>query len=107
MFKQVARNTAVGLAGNAAGLGLQFVASIAVARGLGTAGFGVYSSALAFAMLFGMFSDGGVTGGLTRELVVADAATARRLLGAGLLIKAIASALSYAALIGVALVAGF
>lgn len=107
MFKQVARNTAVGMAGNAAGLGLQFVASIAVARGLGAAGFGVYSSALAFAMLFGTLADGGVTGGLTRELVIAEGAEARRLLGAGLLIKALASALAYAALIGVALLAGF
>lgn len=107
MFKQVARNTAVGLAGNAAGLGLQFVASIVVARGLGTAGFGIYSSALAFAMLFGTLADGGVTGGLTRELVIADAATARQLLGAGLLIKAMTGALAYSALIGVALLAGF
>ena len=106
MLRQVARNTAAGLAGNVVGLGLQFVASILVARGLGTAGFGVYSSALAFAMLFGTLADGGVTGGLTRELVIADAPTAGRLLGAGLLIKVGASALAYGALLGMALLAG-
>jgi O-antigen/teichoic acid export membrane protein len=107
MLKQVARNTAVGLVGNVVGLGLQFVAAIIVARGLGAERFGVYSSALAFALLFGTLADGGVSGGLARELAVADASTAQRLFGAGLLIKVGASLLAYALLAGAALLLGF
>lgn len=107
MLRQVARNTVAGLVGNTIGLGLQFVASIVVARGLGAAGFGVYSSALAFAMLFGTLADGGVTGGLTRELAIAEGGVARRLLGVGLVIKVGASVLAYGLLLGVAVVVGF
>jgi O-antigen/teichoic acid export membrane protein len=107
MLRQVARNSAIGLIGNTVGLGLQFIASIVVARGLGAAGFGVYSAALAFAIFFGTLADGGVSAGLARELPLANAANARRLLGGGLLIKIGASMLAYAALLGGALLAGF
>jgi O-antigen/teichoic acid export membrane protein len=107
LLKQAARNTGLGLVGNAAGLGLQLIASILIARNLGAAGFGIYAAALAFANLFASIADAGVYGGLSRELVLADDAAARRLIGAGLLIKVIAAALCYPALLLVASAAGF
>lgn len=107
MLRQVARNAALGMIGQGIGLSLQLVAMILVARNLGVEGFGLYSSALAFAMLFSTLADAGVTNGLARELAVADADRGRSLFGAGLLIKAGGGLLVYGGSLGAALLFGY
>ncbi|NTV64200.1 MAG: oligosaccharide flippase family protein [Oscillochloris sp.] len=104
---QVARNVVIGLVGQAISLSFQLVASILVARRLGAVEFGIYSSALAFAILFSTLADAGVTNGLTRELVVVEDSHAGKLLGAGLLIKAIGGIAVYLLALGAALAFGF
>lgn len=87
------------MVGQVIALALQFAAGIMIARGLGVAGFGVYSGALAISMLFGTLSDGGVTGGLTREMTLASGVEAGQLLGTGLAIKLVTSLLAYLGLL--------
>lgn len=73
------------------------VAVIAVlARLLDPGGFGVYSVAFAFAEVFSAFTDLGLNSILVREMAK-DRASAPRLMGAGIALKLLLSALSLAA----------
>ncbi|MBI2134224.1 flippase [Candidatus Woesearchaeota archaeon] len=66
--KGIIRNVSLLLASDIIGKGLSFILVVAIARYLGDAGLGKYSFAFAFAGLFAIFADLGLTTYLTKEI---------------------------------------
>jgi len=85
---------------NGVGQGLAFLASLAIARLLGVAGFGAYAAVMALVFVLGMVAEAGLEASLTRE-VARDPTQSRALLLASLRAKAViggclAAALAFA-----------
>lgn len=74
------------LLNNGVGQGLAFLASLAIARMLGVAGFGAYAAVMALVFVLGMVAEAGLEASLTRE-VARDPARSRALLLASLRAK--------------------
>lgn len=67
-IRVVLRNLVFGVAGEAVAGALNFLTFIVIARSLGAAGFGVFSSVLALVGIFQLFADFGLTTILVREI---------------------------------------
>lgn len=92
--RRVAKNTAVLLISQAIGKILHFILVIFVARYLGDVGFGKYSFAISFTMLFSVLVDMGLNILITRE-IARDKSKAGTYLGNALITKSILALVTF------------
>jgi len=92
--RRVAKNTALLLISQAIGKILHFILVIFVARYLGDVGFGKYSFAISFTMLFSVLVDMGLNILITRE-IARDKSKAGTYLGNALITKSILALVTF------------
>lgn len=100
-LRKLAANTAIGFAGNSLQKVLTFATTLVLARGLGDAGFGLYSYVVAYMFFFGFLADLGMERVITREVARAPH-RAGELIGTALLMKVILSLVALLAALTVA-----
>ena len=101
--RQVARGTMRLLSGQLLARVVDFALYLLLARSLGVEGFGLYTFALSFVLLFNVVADLGVSTVLTRE-AARSPDRMRALLGHALALKAASAAAAVIAIVAVAVV---